>query len=360
MVLSTSPRQLSEIFEPQAEALRPLIIFELANNHLGNLAHGLRMVDAFSDVAKEFTFNVAFKLQLRHIPTFIHPDYRQRMDIPYVKRFSETQFDELQLRSMCDAIQSKGHLTMCTPFDENSVHLIEKVGFDILKIGSCSCTDWPFLERISRSDMPMIISTGGAQLSEIDVVVTHLRQGQKRFAIMHCVGEYPTPIEDLQLNQIDLLRSRYPDLPVGYSTHEPAGDFDAMQMAIAKGAMLFERHVALPADGFPVNAYSTTPEQCHDWLSAIREALVKCGLPGGRAPFSAKERADLRGFQRGVFASRDLQPGEQIDSTNVFYAWPNIEGQLIANDLAPGTKFTVQIGLAKHAPVLHQGVQRSA
>src|SRR5436305_2247476 len=112
----------------------PLFIFEMANNHMGDLAHGLRIVDEFAALAKDYDFRFAIKLQFRELDTFIHPDFQGRTDIKYIKRFSETRLERSQTRQLVDAIKSKGLIAMCTPFDEASVDRIVEDGFDILKI----------------------------------------------------------------------------------------------------------------------------------------------------------------------------------------------------------------------------------
>ena len=135
------------------------------------------------------------------------------MDLKYVKRFRETQLSREQFQRLKKAVESHGFVPMCTPFDEPSVDLIEKMDFGIIKIASCSFTDWPLLERIVKTDKPLIASTAGAGLEEIDKVVSFFQHREKEFALMHCVGEYPTRIDSLQMNQIDLLKQRYPGSP---------------------------------------------------------------------------------------------------------------------------------------------------
>src|ERR1039458_10394531 len=97
---------------------------------------------------------------------------------------------------------------MCTPWDEPSVDLMEELDFDIIKIASCSFTDWSLLERIAKTNRPVITSTGGATLEEIDRVVAFFTHRNKQFVLMHCVGEYPCQRAHLELNQIDLFRDR--------------------------------------------------------------------------------------------------------------------------------------------------------
>ncbi len=72
--------------------MKPLFIFEMANNHMGDLEHGLRVIRDFAAVKEQYEeFDFAFKFQFRNIDTFIHPDYKDRMDLKYVKRFTETR-----------------------------------------------------------------------------------------------------------------------------------------------------------------------------------------------------------------------------------------------------------------------------
>jgi sialic acid synthase SpsE len=210
---------------------QPLFIFEMANNHMGSLEHGLNMIRAFADTARPFKFQFAFKFQFRNLDTFIHPDFKSRMDLKYVKRFSETKLTKEQFQLLKNSLSANGFISICTPFDEPSVDRIEEMEFDIIKIASCSFTDWPLLERIVQTDKPIIASTAGATLDEIDKVVSFFQNRKKQFALMHCVGEYPTKPDTLNLNQIDLLKLRYPGVTMGYSTHEEPDNIESVQIA---------------------------------------------------------------------------------------------------------------------------------
>ena len=313
---------------------RPLFVFEMANNHQGNVKHGLRIIREIYKVSKKFNFNFGFKLQHRDIDTFIHPDFKERFDIKYVKRFSETKLGEDDYRTLKDEIEKLGFLSICTPFDENSVDFIEKLNFNILKIGSCSFTDWPLLERIAKINKPIVGSVGGVSLNNIDKVVSFFKHREKKFTLMHCIGQYPTPATGLQLNQIDLLKKRYPDVEIGYSTHEEPDNFDAIKIAIAKGATVFEKHVGIRTKKINLNDYSATPKQVKQWLTSAKQAFDMCGVVGKRMKFGKKELADLRKFRRGVFAQKQIKKGEKLNSSNIFFAWPNKEKQLLANDMS--------------------------
>lgn len=344
---------LKNIFNPEkAVAIKPLIVFELANNHMGSVSHGLKIIRRFHKVSQQFDFHFAFKFQFRHIPTFIHPDYKERLDIKYVKRFSETAFTQKQWEKLKKEVDNLGFISICTPFDEKSVTLIDKLSFDVIKIASCSFGDWPLLEKVVKTNQPIIASTAGAKLTDIDQVVSFLQHRKKRFALMHCVGEYPTQAENLQLNQIDLLQKRYPEVTIGFSTHEDPHNFTAVQLAIAKGAKILERHVAIKTKEFDINAYSSTPKQIKSWLNSAQAALKMGGVVNQRAKFTPKELTDLRQFKRGAFAKRKIKKGEQIKLADVFFAFPNQAGQVVANDFSKYTHFFAKKDIAKNQAII--------
>lgn len=344
-----------------------LITLEMANNHMGDFNHGVRMINEFSDIAKKYEnrFNFAWKFQFRDIPSFIHPDYKNRMDIKYVKRFTETGLTDKELIDLKSHAESRGFLTMCTPFDENSVDRMNEMGFDIAKVASCSSTDWPLLNKLIKTNMPIIFSTAGTALEDIDKVVSFLQhRGQREYihtniAMMHCVGEYPTKIEDLQLNQIDLFKDRYKDVPVGFSTHESPEEAQAVQLAVAKGVRLFEKHVAVVTDAYPRNAYSATPTDIDKWLSSMTKAYDMCGVHNKRHSFSAKEISDLKQFRRGVYAKRKIEVGEDINDDNVFYAWPNEDDQLLSIDMSKFFNYTSKTELNINDPIFNKDIEKS-
>lgn len=332
----------------------PLFILEMANNHMGSVEHGLKIIQEIHAVTKNFPeWNFAFKFQYRNLDTFIHPDYKERMDLKYVKRFSETKLSEEEFLHLKKQAEDLGFVTMCTPFDEISVDMVVKHNYDILKIASASSTDWPLLEKIAATNLPIIASTGGTKLEAVDRLVNFFSHRNKTFAIEHCVGEYPTLPDHLQLNQIDLFRQRYPELTIGFSTHEEPNNTDAIKLAVAKGAGIFEKHVATKSDKYEINTYSSTPEQLEKWLLAAKEAFDMCGVTNERMTFSEKELSDIRQFQRGVFAKQDIEAGEQINEKNIFFAFPNQPGQILANEISKYTIFTAKEKISKNAPIIN-------
>ncbi len=336
----------------------PLFVLEMANNHMGDLAHGLAVIRAFGAVCRGFPFNFAFKLQYRDLDTFIHPAARGRDDIKYVKRFTETRLSRDDFDTLVAEMRANGFLAMATPFDEASVDVIDAQGLDLIKIASCSFTDWPLLERAARSDKPIIASTAGAGLDDIDRVVSFFGHRGKNFAIMHCVGEYPTPDEHLHLSQIDHLRARYPGVRIGFSTHESPAHTDVVKLAVAKGVTLFEKHVGLPTVRYPLNAYSAGPEQVGAWLAAAQSAWTICGVGDERLPPNPAEIASLRSLQRGAFARRAIRPGETIRDADVYFAFPPDAEQYTANDWSKYAVYTATTNIARDAPIAPANADR--
>ena len=314
----------------------PLFVFEMANNHMGDIEQGLRIVRAFKEITHGLPFRFSVKLQHRD-DSFFHPAYVKRTDYKYIKRFQETKLCKDDFKRLKDEIQNQGFISMCTPWDEPSVDLMEELGFDVMKIASCSFTDWPLLERIAKTNRPVITSTAGATLEEIDRVVAFFTHRNKQFALMHCVGEYPCQRAHLELNQIDLFRQRYPSLTIGFSTHEDPDNCDSIRIAIGKGAKVFEKHIGVPTEKYALNSYSATPAQARKWLEAAEDAFQMCGVSDRRKEITGKEMADLRPLFRGVFAACDLRKGEQITRGNAFLAMPNAPGQLVARELSKYT-----------------------
>lgn len=338
---------------------RPLFILEMANNHMGDLAHGRALIAAMQAAVHGFDdFQFAFKLQYRDLDTFIHSSAKGRADIKYVKRFEETRLSHAQYLELVTAIHAHGFISLCTPFDEPSVDLIEAHSVEMVKIASASFTDWPLLERIALVDKPVIASTAGASLDEIDAVVSFLVHRGKALTLMHCVAEYPTPDADLRLSQIDVLRTRYPNVRIGFSTHEDPADSVPVMMAVAKGATVFEKHVALEVGAYKANAYSATPDQVRTWLTAARRAFAMSGPAERLEPFP-EEGASLRSLRRGVFAVRPVAAGQSLRRDDVEFAFPPVEGQLTANEWSKYAHYTTRVAIAAGEPVLQMAIDTS-
>jgi hypothetical protein len=254
-----------------------LIIYEMANNHGGDVNLGHRIIDEFSAVKDQFPqFKHCFKFQYRHIPTYIHPTADP--NDKYVKRFRETNLSESDRIALKEHAEKCGFLAACTPFDEQSVRDIVKHGYNILKVGSPSFSDWGLWYEINRAWYgPVIASTGGATVDEIDRVVDSCKG--RDLTLMHCVSEYPTKAGNMQFNQINWLRNRYPNIPIGYSSHNRENT--ELSMVACNGVSVIEKHVCLSP---PPNEYSFWPELLKCELSVVQGSLSKCGDKNGRVP----------------------------------------------------------------------------
>ena len=211
----------------RAHEFENLFILDLANNHQGDLAHGKTIINQLGTVVADSGVRAAVKFQFRQLDTFIHPDHQEKSTAKHISRFKDTRLELEEYEILISVVREQRMITMCTPFDEESVSIIQKMDFDIIKIASCSMNDRPLVKMVATAKLPVVISTGGATISEIDQVVQLFRSSRVPFALEHCVSIYPTPSAELQLNQIDYLRARYPEVPIGWSTHEDPDDLIA-------------------------------------------------------------------------------------------------------------------------------------
>lgn len=336
----------------QDAARQPMFVFEMANNHMGDVEHGIRIVEALRKISEGFPFSFCVKLQYRDIASCIHPAYKERYDLKYVKRFSETHLSWEQYKQIKDAIVANGFLSMCTPWDEISVDKIAEHGYDFMKVPSCYMSDWSLLERIATHDLPIVCSTAGGPLEEIDKVVSFFLHRDKKLSLMHCVGEYPAPDEHLHLSQITLLKNRYPNLEVGYSTHERPENCQAVKMAIALGATIFEKHAGLPTEKYALNAYSVSPEHARQWLQSAAEAYTMMGDSTKRYEAPEGEKQALRDLARGAFVREPVAAGQVIKHDNVFFAMPNVSGQLVAQDFGKYQEYKANVNIAADGAVM--------
>jgi sialic acid synthase SpsE len=318
-----------------------LFVLELANNHWGRIERGLKIVRDFAAVVHANGVRAAIKLQFRDVASFIHPDHRDRSDVRYIKKTRDTELSWPELKRLVDAVREEGLVTMATPFDEASVDRCVEFGVDILKIASSDIRDKSLLRRMAATGKPVIASSGGADEAHIDELVRLFTSRGVPFALNHCVSLYPSEDGELELNQIDYLRARYPDITIGLSTHEHRDWHDSIVIAYAKGARTFERHIDIDWEGVPVSPYCTLPGQADTWFKAFRKAREMCGGSSvGRRPVPEKERRYLDALVRGVYLKRDLPGGHVLTDSDVFLAVPLLKGQVSCREFATGEMLT--------------------
>jgi sialic acid synthase SpsE len=314
-----------------------LFVLELANNHLGDVERGLKIISDYSQVVRFNNVRTAIKIQLRDVDRFIHKDFRDRTDVRYIKKTVATQLSFDSVSRMIKAIREGNCIPMATPFDEKSVELCVELGIPILKLASSDVNDWVLIEKIAATKKPVIVSTGGSSLKDIDDLVTFFDNRHIPLAINHCVSIYPAEDQELELNQIDFLRNRFPHHIIGLSTHEYHDWTASMLIAYAKGARTFERHIDIKTDGMEVSPYCSQPDQIDTWFKAFHKAKEMCGASGSQKRIPPqKEIAYLDSLVRGVYASRDLPEGHVLTDDDVYLAIPLQKGQISCRELMRG------------------------
>jgi len=327
----------------------PLFIFEMANNHQGDVAHGRRIIDEMAKISRRFGIRAAVKLQYRNLDTFIHPDFRSA-DHKQIKRFLSTELKKDDYATLVEAIRDAGLVTICTPFDEESVDDIVNHGIEVVKVASCSANDWPLLERLVQTRKPVICSTGGLRLDEIDQVVNFFTHRHiKDFSLLHCVGLYPTQNNGVHLNFMDTLIRRFHWLSVGYSGHESPDNYDVVKAAVAKGAKILERHVGVPTEKSPLNAYSMNPEQSAKWVESTLLAQEICGAADGTKKIAQEEVDSLLSLRRGTFVREAVAKGETLSRDKVYFAMPCADRQTSSSEYQD--TMVTSTALAANAPV---------
>ncbi|WP_374435391.1 N-acetylneuraminate synthase family protein [Inhella sp.] len=318
-----------------------LFVLELANNHWGRVERGLAIIKAFAQVVRFNNVKAAIKLQFRDVDHFISPNFKGREDLRYIKKTEATKLERHEYATLVDAIREQGCIPMATAFDEASVDLCEEFDLPIIKVASSDLNDWFLLERIAKTRRPVIVSTGGSSEKDIDDLVSFFGKRHIPLSLNHCVSLYPSEDDELELNQIDYLRKRYPELVIGYSTHEYQDWQSSMLISYAKGARTWERHIDIEADGIPVSPYCSLPQQVDTWFKAYHKARQMCGANGGskRIP-SRREVEYLDQLVRGVYLKRDLPAGYEFHHQSIdrdfVLAIPLQKGQLSCREIMNG------------------------
>ena len=314
-----------------------LFVLEMASNHQGSLERGLQIIDKFSKVARFNNVRAAIKLQFRDLDNFIHKDFVNRSDIRYVKRINDTKLTKTEFAELIYAISKSNCLPMATPFDEKSVDWCVEFNLPIIKVASADNNDWTLLEKIASTKKPVIISTGGMSQKDMDDVVTFFTHRNIQLALNHCVAAYPHEDSECELNQIDYLRNRYPEITIGYSCHEYNDWKSSILIAYSKGARTFERHIDINDDGFEISSYSSLPHQIDIWFKSWHKAVEMCGTSGvQRRNMLDREIAYLDSYVRGVYAKRDLVSGQSLTEEDFYMAIPLQKGQVSSRELMLG------------------------
>ena len=209
--------------------------------------------------------------------------------------------------------KSLGIKVFSTPFDNTAVDFLEKLNCPIYKIASFEMTDLNLVKKVAQTKKPIIISTGMANLEEIATTVkTARRNGAKDITLLYCVSNYPSSIDDFNLNNIKILKNKF-RCKVGFSDHST--DNRVAFAAIASGAEVIEKHIALDNQkkGFDIN-FSLKGKE----IKKLRNDIdIASKLLGENFFFRSKSENKSKIFRRSIFATKNIKKGEKFSKDNV-------------------------------------------
>lgn len=334
---------------------RCFVIAEGGVNHNGSIDRALEMIevaaDAGADAVKFQTFKAA-ELIAASAPMAeyqVRNTGQQRSQLDMVR---ELELDPAAHHRLQAAARARGIEFLSTPFDVPSLHFLVELGLARIKLSSGDLTHLDYLHTVARQGLPVILSTGMADLAEIETALGALALGfldgqsapgraaaraayasaegqallRERVLLLHCTTEYPAPLASLNLRAMDTLASAF-GLPVGYSDHSLG--ITVPVAAAARGAVLVEKHFTLDRDlPGPDHRASLDPAQLREMVRGIREVETALGH-ALKAPVAAEQRnravarrslVALRPIRRGETYTRDnlgcKRPGSGIDAQN--------------------------------------------
>jgi pseudaminic acid synthase len=200
-----------------------------------------------------------------------------------------------------------------TPFDERAVDFLEKLNCPFYKVASFEMNHIPLIKKIAKTKKPIIISTGMANLKEIDLAYkTAKENGANEIILLYCVSNYPSKISDFNFNNINILKERY-KCKVGFSDHSINNKVVAA--AIAAGAEIIEKHIALEGQkkGFDL-AFSIKGKKIREYIKVVNESSL---MMGNKFFFRNKSELNSRQFRRSIYAVKDIKKNEKFTKDNI-------------------------------------------
>ena len=275
----------------------PFIIAEIGNNHNGNIDNALELIKIAKDIGVD-----AVKFQVKNIEKSFS---KELLDSSYVNdnSFGKTyrehkqalEFSKEQLIDLYNFSNKIGITCFSTPFDTDSVELLESINNSIYKISSFHVTDLPLVEKVAKTQKPIIMSTGMSSIDEIDKAVELIRNHNDQLILLQCTSCYPTNDEDVNLSVIPSLKNKY-NCPIGYSGHERG--IAICTSAVALGACVIERHFTLDRTlKGPDHASSIEPIGMKDIVTRSKKIFNALGNPNKSVlDCELKNRQKFRGY----------------------------------------------------------------
>ena len=294
----------------------PFFIAEISANHNGSLFHAKKLIN----LAKKYGAD-AVKLQSYTPDTITIKSDKKDFKIKEGLWNGKTLWDlykkaQTPFEWHKDLFDYAKKLKICcfsTPFDETAVDLLESLNCPFYKVASFEMNHIPLIKKIAQTKKIIIISTGMANLKEIDLAYkTAKNNGAKEIILLYCVSNYPSKISDFNFNNIRILKERY-KCKVGFSDHST--DNKVVAAAVAAGAEVIEKHIALEEQkkGFDL-AFSLRGKEINDYVKVIRDTFL---IMGKKYFFrNTSENQSLK-YRRSIYAVSDIKKGEKLNKKNI-------------------------------------------
>jgi len=294
----------------------PFFIAEISANHCGSIDHAKKLIYT----AKIYGAD-AVKLQTYTPDTITIKSDKKDFKINRGLWKGETLWDLYKKaqtpfewhKDLFNYAKKLKIICFSTPFDETAVDLLESLECPFYKVASFEMNHIPLIKKIARTGKPIIISTGMANLKEIDLAYkTGKNNGAKEIILLYCVSNYPSKISDFNFNNIRILKERY-NCKVGFSDHST--DNKVVAAAIAAGAEVIEKHIALEGQkkGFDL-AFSLKGKEIKDYVKVIKDTSL---MMGKIFFFRNKSENQSLQFRRSIYVVSDIKKGEKFSRKNI-------------------------------------------
>ena len=305
---------MSEIEHPYFRTTgRPCwIIAEAGVNHNGSvqLAHNLIdvAVQARADAVKFQTYKTE-KLVSRDAPSAQYQQKNLGTSISQYEMLSRLQLPLSVYKELVDHCREGGIMFMSSPFDEESADFLDELGMEVFKIPSGEITNLSFLTHVASKQKPMIVSTGMANLGEVQTAVEAIESvGNQQITLLHCVSDYPVDPRDVNLRAMHTLQTAF-GVPVGLSDHTLGIEIPIA--AVAMGACVIEKHFTLDSsmEG-PDHKASLNPTELIAMVTSIR--TVEAALGSGRKKPTSNEMNTAIAARKSLVAANEIPAGVVI------------------------------------------------
>jgi len=304
---------------------RTYIIAEAGVNHNGSLDLARKMVvvakECGADAIKFQTFKTE-KLVSKNAPKALYQKNNMGGGDSQFEMLKKLELSEQDFKELFELSNKTGIEFLSTPFDEESCDFLDDLGVKRFKIPSGEITNKPYLEHIARKNKPVIMSTGMADLTEIqNALDVLLNEGLTLdlITILHCNTEYPTPMKDVNLKAMNTIKKAF-KTKIGYSDHTLG--IEVPIAATALGASVIEKHFTLNRNlPGPDHKASLQPDELKAMVTTIRN--VELALAGsGRKKPSPSEKKNIEIARKSIHAVMDLAKGTKLESRHLIMKRP--------------------------------------